>query len=202
MTVAATTELEAINVMLSAVGEAPINSLTGTLPVDARQAQSFLNEASKEIQSEGWSFNYEYDVVLTRDAGNSVALPTNVLRVDVSVANHPDIDPVQRGLKLYDRKNHTFSFTEDLKAEIVYFLAFDELPEPARRYINLKAARVFIDRVLGDDGLRGYTQQDEVRARAVLLDSDASIADHNVLTGDPAISGRFGTFMPHKELIR
>ena len=111
MTVAATTELEAINVMLSAVGEAPINSLAGTLPVDARQAQSFLNEASKEIQSEGWSFNYEYDVVLTRDAGNSIALPTSALRVDVSVANHPDIDPVQRGLKLYDRKNHTFSFT-------------------------------------------------------------------------------------------
>ena len=49
---------------------------------------------------------------------------------------------------------------------------------------------------------RGYTQQDEVRARAVLLDSDASIADHNVLTGDPAISGRFGTFMPSKALIR
>ena len=67
---------------------------------------------------------------------------------------------------------------------------------------SLKAARVFIDRVLGDDGLRGYTQQDEVRARAVFLDSDASIADHNVLTGDPAISGRFGTFMPSKALIR
>ena len=98
MTVAATTELEAINVMLSAVGEAPINSLTGTLPVDARQAQSFLNEASKEIQSEGWSFNYEYDVVLTRDAGNSIALPTSALRVDVSVANHPDIDPKRIGI--------------------------------------------------------------------------------------------------------
>ena len=108
MTIAATTELEAINVMLGAIGEAPINSLTGTLPVDVRNAQSILNEVSKEVQSEGWSFNYEYDVVLTRDAGNSVALPTNVLRVDVSVANHPDIDPVQRGLKLYDRKNHTF----------------------------------------------------------------------------------------------
>ena len=202
MTIAATTELEAINVMLGAIGEAPINSLVGTLPVDVRNAQSVLNEVSKEVQSEGWSFNYEYDVVLTRDAGNSVALPTNVLRVDVSVANHPDIDPVQRGLKLYDRKNHTFSFTEDLKAEIVYFIKFDELPEPARRYINIKAARMFVDRTIGDDGLRTYTQQDEVRARAVLCDSDASISDHNVLTGDPSISGKFGTFMPHKALIR
>ena len=35
MTVAASTELEAINIMLASIGEAPINTLTGTLPVDA-----------------------------------------------------------------------------------------------------------------------------------------------------------------------
>ena len=40
MTVAATTETESVNIMLAAIGEAPINSLTGTLPVDARLAQS------------------------------------------------------------------------------------------------------------------------------------------------------------------
>ena len=59
MTVAATTELEAINIMLAAIGEAPINKLTDTLPVDARLAQSTLTEVSKEVQSEGWSFNTE-----------------------------------------------------------------------------------------------------------------------------------------------
>ena len=36
MTVAATTELESINIMLAAIGEAPVNSLTGTLPVDVK----------------------------------------------------------------------------------------------------------------------------------------------------------------------
>ena len=36
MTVAATTELEAINIMLAAIGEAPVNSLIGTLPVDVK----------------------------------------------------------------------------------------------------------------------------------------------------------------------
>ena len=57
MAVAATTELEAVNIMLAAIGEAPINSLIGTLPVDARIAQSTLTEVNKSVQSEGWSFN-------------------------------------------------------------------------------------------------------------------------------------------------
>ena len=78
MAVAATTELEAINIMLAAIAEAPINSLTGTLPVDAVTARSTLAEFNKEIQSEGWSFNTETDVTLTRDGSNQISLPANV----------------------------------------------------------------------------------------------------------------------------
>ena len=63
MAIAATTELEAINIMLAAIGEAPINTLVGTLPVDARIAQSTLSEVNKSVQSEGWSFNTEIDVL-------------------------------------------------------------------------------------------------------------------------------------------
>ena len=36
----ATTELEAVNIMLAAIGESPINSLTVTVPVDVRLEQS------------------------------------------------------------------------------------------------------------------------------------------------------------------
>ena len=82
MTVAATTELEAINIMLAAIGEAPINSLTGTLPSDVRIAQDTLTEVNKEVQSEGWSFNTEIDVTLTRDGSSQVSLSTDILRVD------------------------------------------------------------------------------------------------------------------------
>ena len=48
MAVAATTELECINIMLAAIGEAPINTLTGTLPVDAVTAQKTLAEINKD----------------------------------------------------------------------------------------------------------------------------------------------------------
>ena len=42
-----TSELESINTILSAIGEAPVNSLTGSLPIDATQAQNLLKESSR-----------------------------------------------------------------------------------------------------------------------------------------------------------
>jgi len=203
MSVAATTELESINIMLAAIGEAPINSLTGTLPVDARLAQSTLTEVNKEVQSEGWSFNTEIDVTLTKDASNDhISLSTDVLRVDPNIHQHPTIDAIQRGLKLYDRLNNKYEFDEDLICTVVYFRTFDEIPEPARRYITIKAARIFVDRLVSDDGLRTYTQQDETRARAILMETDLANGDHNVLRGDPSLTSVFDTYSPANALIR
>ena len=202
MTVAATTELECINIMLAAIGEAPVNSLTGTVPVDVRIAQSTLTEVNKQVQSEGWSFNTEIDVTLTRNASNNVVLGTDVLRVNPQTHDHPSIDAIQRGLKLYDRKNNTFIFDEDLKCTVVYFRSFDELPEQARSYMTIKAARIFVDRLVSDQSLRTYTQEDEIRARSVLMETDLSNADHNMLIGDPAISDAISTFSPIDVLNR
>ena len=202
MAVAATTELECINIMLAAIGEAPINSLVGTLPVDARIAQSTLNEVNKTVQSEGWSFNTETDVTLTRDGSNQIHLPINVLRVDANIHQHPTIDPIQRALKLYDRQNNTFVFEEDLICTVVYLRTFAEIPEQARYYITIKAARLFVDRLVGDDGLRTYTEKDETRARVILTETDYANADHNLLRGDPSLTSIFDTYNPSSALIR
>ena len=202
MAVAATTELEAINIMLAAIGEAPVNKLTGTLPVDVAIAQSTLVEINKAVQGEGWSFNTEIDVTLTRNTANQIILPTDVLRVDANIHQHPTIDPIQRGLKLYDRLNNTFTFEEDLICTVVYFREYSEIPEPARRYIVIRAARIFVDRLVSDEGLRTYTQQDEVRARAVLMETDLNNGDHNILRGDPSLTNVFSTYSPANGLIR
>ena len=202
MAVAETTELECINIMLAAIGEAPINSLVGTLPVDARIAQSTLTEVNKSVQSEGWSFNTETDVTLTRDGSNHVNLPADVLRVDANIHQHPTIDPIQRGLKLYDRQNNKYEFDEDLICTVVYFRDFNEIPEPARYYMNIKAARIFVDRLVSDQGLRTYTQEDEVRARSILMETDLANGDHNMLRGDPSLTNVFDTYNPSSALIR
>ena len=202
MAVAATTELECINIMLAAIGEAPINTLTGTLPVDAVTAQKTLAEINKDVQNEGWSFNQEFNVKLTRDSSNQISLGTDMLKVDANVFDHPTIDVIQRGLKMYDRKNNTYIFDTDLTCNVTYFRNFDEIPESARRYINIRAARVFVDRLVGDDGLRTYTAQDEARARANLMENDMDNADHNVLSGDPNLNNAMNTFTPADVLNR
>ena len=203
MTVAATTELEAINIMLAAIGEAPVNSLTGQVPVDVRIAQSTLIEVNKRIQSEGWSFNTEIDVTLPRNqTTKQIELSTDILRIDANIHQHPTIDPIQRGLKLYDRLNNRYEFEEDLICTVVYFRPFTELTEPARSYINIKAARVFVDRLVSDDALRSYTEQDETRARAILMETDLSNGDHNILRGDPSLTSVFDTYSPANGLIR
>lgn len=203
MTTAATSELESINIMLAAIGEAPVNSLTGTVPVDVRLAQSTLTEINKEIQSEGWSFNTEIDVTLNRnDTTKQIVLSTDILRIDPNIHQHPTIDAIQRGLKLYDRLNNRYEFDEDLICTVVYFRTFDEIPEPARRYMTIKAARVFVDRLVSDDGLRTYTQEDEIRARAILMETDLANGDHNILRGDPSLTSVFDTYSPANALIR
>ncbi len=212
MAVAASTKLESVNIMLSAIGESPINTLsevTGTtfdntaLPVDAQMALDILLEQDRAVQGEGWSFNTEIDVTLVRDnVTKEVILPTDVLRVDPNIHQHPSVDAIQRGLKMYDRLNNTFLFDNDLVCTIVYFREFKEIPEPARYYITVKAARVFVDRLVGDGGLRGFTQQDEARARAVLMETDLSNADHNILRGDPSLTNVFDTYSPANVLIR
>ena len=202
MTVAATTELEAINIMMAAIGETPVNTLTGTLHADVVMARSTLTEINKQVQSEGWSFNTEIDVTLTRDSSDNINLSSDVLRVDANIHQHPTIDPIQRGLKLYDRQNNTFVFEEDLICTVVYLRTFAEIPEQARYYITIRAARLFVDRLVGDDGLRTYTQQDETRARAILTETDYANADHNLLRGDPSLTSIFDTYNPSSALIR
>ena len=67
-----TTELEAVNTMLSTIGEAPVNSLTGSLPTDASMAKNILNEVNREVQSGGWKFNTSYKSTLSRDTNNKI----------------------------------------------------------------------------------------------------------------------------------
>ncbi len=111
-------------------------------------------------------FTTEIDVTLTRDASNQIALSQDILRIDANIHQHPTIDPIQRGLKLYDRLNNKFEFDEDLICTVIYLRTFEEIPEPARRYITIKAARVFVDRLVTDDGLRTYTGQDRNKGKS------------------------------------
>jgi len=182
MTQTNTTELEAVNTILSAIGEAPINSLSGTLPIDATQAKNLLAEVSREIQAAGWHYNSFYEYTLSLDTDSKIPLAENIMRVDLDISKYPqsELDVIKRGSFLFNKKGNTFTFSKALEAKVVLFLPFDELPENARRYIVIRAARMFQDRLLGANTLHGFQVQDELNALAVLKQEEAETADHSI----------------------
>lgn len=168
------TEHDAVNLMLTAAGETPIASLDDNRNADAIQARQTLTAVSREVQLEGWHFNTEYGVMLSPSPANGeIVVPANAVRVDIepehtSAYLHHDI--VQRGRRLYDMARHSYVFTEGIPVTLTYFLPFDELPDTARSYIAVKAARRFRMNVTGgDDGASSLSKTDEALARALLV---------------------------------
>ena len=177
-----TTELEAVNTILSTIGEAPINSLTGTLPVDATTAKNVLSEINREVQSAGWHYNSHYKVDLSRDGDSKIPVGTDVLRVELNTKySKASYDVVQRDSFLYNLAKNSETFDQDFEDNtIVYLLDFTKLPEQARRYITIRSARVFHDRTLGSGTLHKFSAEDEARALSVMKQAEAHTADHSI----------------------
>jgi len=175
---AGTTKLDAVNTMLSAIGEAPVNSLSSGL-IEAEIAETILDTVDKEVQSMGWHFNTELNKSFAKDTNGEIILGSDVLRADATLkAQSPDL--VQRGLKMYDRTNHTFNIGASTQLDVVVQLTFEDVPEVAKRYIVLRATRIFQDRVIGSNTLHDFQKRDEDMSLMELKDFDKAADDHNI----------------------
>ena len=175
-----TTRLDAVNTMLGYVTEAPVNSIANTtaLPPSAALAKGVIDEVSREVQQDGWHFNTAQDYKLEANASNKFVLPDNVLQVDTVDTTY---DVVQRGTTLFDRKNYTDVFTVDeLKVNITFLLEYEELPEQARRYIALKASRMFANRLVGSREIEALIYRDEIRAKAAMEEAEGNNSDRTI----------------------
>ena len=170
-----TTKLEAINTMLSVLGEAPRNSLTTGTDPDVELALRLLEKSSRETQNKGWHWNSTPTYVLTPDIDGNITLPSTFLRLDGDLLS----DVVQRGTRLYNRADGTYTFTADVTVSIVEFLDWDDLPEPARSYIMVRAARQFADQAQTDPALSRFSKFDEREAEATLMNFEAETGDYN-----------------------
>lgn len=186
MSLQKTTELDAVNIMLGTIGESPINSIEAASGVsDAIIARQILSEVSIQVQEEGWHFNVETNFVLTPAyPSKEIFVPDNCIEVD---AEDTRVDVAIRGNRLYDRINHTYAFNQDIKCNVVLLLPFEELPQAARHYVTIRAARVFQQRVVGSQLLGSFTEKDEMRARMALRRYESKTADYNILTGNYSV---------------
>jgi len=183
-----TSKLNAVNTMLGYITEAPVNSIadTAALPPSAAIAKGILDEVSREVQQDGWHFNTAQNYTLEVNSNNEFVLPDNTLQVD-SVDKTYDV--VQRGTKLFDRENYTSEFTVDeLEVDITFLLDFEELPEQARRYITLKASRVFANRLIGSREIESLIYRDEIMAKASMQEAEGNNSDRTIFDNYDAAS--------------
>ena len=176
------TELEAVNTMLTTIGEQPVSSLDNLAGLqDASIARQILTNISRTVQSKGWVFNLDLQVTYSPNTNGEIILGSNVLRIDTtSKVRKSTKDIVERGGKLYDRENNTSVFTDDVVVDRVIVLSFNDLPEAARRYIATRAARVFHDREAGSGELHRFFQEDEQMAWTELLEYESEVGDYTI----------------------
>jgi hypothetical protein len=176
------TDLEAVNRMLSSIGQAPVNTIPTSGVGDAAKAAQQLLETARDVQTVGYCWNTDSNFTLSPDADGAILLPNGALDADataattnVSVRMHPE----KQQLALYDMDNQTFAFTADVDVDIIWGFDFNSLPQPARSYIATAAARRFQAQTVSSVVLDRFNEEDEGRAFILLQRYERRCRDTN-----------------------
>ena len=194
-------ELPAINQILMACGQAPVTTLDETNP-DVAIAYQTLLEVSREVQSEGWSFNKEAHYEMTPDSNNEILIANNILQIDLSQSHADDKHAIRRNGKLYDKEHHTDQWTDGaVDCDIVWLFDWVDLPRPIQDYITARASSITSSRIIGDNTQYQMLQQKEAYMRAMALEYETSQGDYSFF-GKADGSHPYISYQPYKALTR
>lgn len=182
---AAFTKLEAVNDMLAGAGFAPVSSLNSGGPLQAVLAEQELDRQVRRVLSESWWFNREIRT-LTADAGGTVLVPSDVLRIeeDPSTGSTPYFE---RAGRLWSRTigtgtvSDTFTANGDVSVFVVVFLEWDDIPFEAQDYALAVARKVFQVTRGGDRQTERTHEEMRLASRAVLIQAEGENSDANIL---------------------
>lgn len=185
MIVTPTTELDAVNEILSAVGSSPVNTIEEDLNVEVINARSILRNVSREVQAKGWDFNTEEGVVLKPDFERGyIPCPPEFIRY---VATGYKL--IQKDGYFFDTLTQSRVFNSGLTLDtLVRKLEFQELPDIFKKYITARAAKVFQARYLGSVELDQSLSIAESEAYADILDYELTSGSYNIYQDDTTIS--------------
>lgn len=208
-TTASQTELQAINEILAAVGQAPVTSIDvdeNDLPTnpDVAMARETLQQVSREVQSEGWSFNRELDYPMQPEEDGCIYIAENMLQIDLSTDYTQNLgkDSVRREGKLYDKLNHTYQWGDGIVyCDIMWLFAWEDLPKPIQQYIVNKAAAVFAQRVVGDANLYQLLTSRALECRTHALEYETQQGDYTFF-GAPRGGNYYNSYQPFHALYR
>lgn len=198
-----TIEVEAVNEILMSIGQAPVSKLEQTNP-DVAIAYETLMQVSKEVQSEGWTFNKEYHLSsFVPDANTKhITIPSNVLQIDLSDDHsNRDKDSVVREGKLYDRYNHTYEWSTTPEVDVMYLMNFDDVPTVIRKYIVARAAKISSSRVVGDNQQYQFLAEKEALCRATADEYECNQGDFSFF-GMQKGNDYYISYKPYHALFR
>ena len=201
-TYAASTELDAVNQILSSVGQAPVTTLDLQNP-EVSIVLNTLREVNRQVQTEGWIFNTERDYELTPDSTtNQITYPSNMLQIDTNKPHHKaEYDVVRRNGKLYDRLKHTYTFTKSIKADVVWFFDYTDIPPAFQVYITARAARMCAVKMIGDREVQALLQEQELMTRAAAIEYDCNQGDYSMF-GFSDGKDYYNSYQPFQALMR
>jgi hypothetical protein len=196
------TELDAVNQILSSVGQAPVTTLDLQNP-EVSIVLNTLREVNRQVQAEGWIFNTERHYELTPDSEtNEIAYPFNMLQIDTNTRYHKDkYDVVKRGNKLYDRLNHTYTFTDTIQADVVWYFDFTDVPPAIQAYIVARAAKMCATKMIGDSTLYQLLGEQELNTRAAAIEYDCNQGDYSMF-GFRDGENYYNSYQPFQALMR
>ena len=171
---------------------------------DVAIALNTLREVSREIQSEGWSFNKEYDYPITPDSNNEVVIPNNILQMDLNATytQNMDRDSVNREGKLYDKTAHSFVWTDEtLYVDVIWYFDWPSIPTPIQAFIIAKSATIVSSRIIGDPNQFQMLQQKEALTRSTALEYECNQGDYTFF-GHPGNTNTYNSYKPYNALYR
>lgn len=193
------TKLQAVNTIISNIGQAPVTTLETGNPL-VEMAEQILDEISRSVQAEGWVFNTEYNFPFIPDpTTKTITVPDNVLSIDTKPTSGDPI--VIRSGQIYNRRTHSFLFEKNVELDVVWLLGFLDLPEAIKNYITIRAANVFAGRSVGSVEAVRFGEREEILARAAALEYDTQQGDYSIFADQDGIATE-RTFRPLSSILR
>jgi len=183
------TELDAVNAMLEMMGSAPISSLPTSGVSEAYIARNILHRISREIQGKGLTFNTDRRYTMSPDINGFIVTPSNTLRMDPTYDSDLFVqrfDVADSKMKLYNPTEHTFIFTKEVLMDIVWFFEWEGVPDHARNYIYVRAARHFEKKFQTSETVFKLGEEDEIRASAEFWSAEYRVSDDTILASPGA----------------
>lgn len=183
-------ELNAINDILSAIGEPPINTSEEMLNSDVANARRILDRINRMVQSQGWTFNIETNTELLPDIfSQQIPYLQTYLRV---LSPSGQTTYINRNGFMWDTSAKTDLFTASITVDIVVLRFLDELPEVFRQYIIAESALQYNVRFFGPPEITQQLQNEKQDLYRMCMEFELDYGNFNMLTGDSYVSSQLG----------